>query len=103
MRQGRHPLDGHPREHLPVHARAISRASRPASQESSRGPRSQLATTSCMLPLEISGARLLLRRSQPRSGIFNPDAEGSLMLDLEVGLHVFMTVLVLGTLWRVLQ
>ena len=25
------------------------------------------------------------------------------MLDLEVGLHVFMTVLVLGTLWRVLQ
>jgi len=56
-----------------------------------------------MLPLEISGARLLLRRSQPRSGIFNPDAEGSLMLDLEVGLHVFMTVLVLGTLWRVLQ
>jgi hypothetical protein len=25
------------------------------------------------------------------------------MLDLQVGLHVFMTVLVLGTLWRVIQ
>jgi hypothetical protein len=25
------------------------------------------------------------------------------MLDLQVGLHVFLTVLILGTLWRVLQ
>lgn len=25
------------------------------------------------------------------------------MLDLQVGLHVFATVLILGTIWRVLQ
>ena len=25
------------------------------------------------------------------------------MLDLQVGLHVFMTVLIFGTLWRVIQ
>jgi hypothetical protein len=25
------------------------------------------------------------------------------MLDLQVGLHVFLTVLILGTLWRLLQ
>ena len=25
------------------------------------------------------------------------------MLDLQVGLHVFMTVLILGTIWRVIQ
>lgn len=32
-----------------------------------------------------------------------PQSEGRSMLDLQVGLHVFMTVLVLGTLWRVIQ
>jgi hypothetical protein len=31
----------------------------------------------------------------PRGGFY--------MLDLQVGLHVFLTVLILGTLWRVLQ
>ena len=26
-----------------------------------------------------------------------------MLLDLQVGLHVFMTVLILGTIWRVIQ
>ena len=29
--------------------------------------------------------------------------KGTSMLDLQVGIHVFMTVLVLGTIWRVTQ
>ena len=58
-----------------------------------------------MLPAETPRNSHLFEGSQVRSGgLSNPDRKGSaLMLDLQVGIHVFMTVLVLGTLWRVTQ
>ena len=37
-----------------------------------------------------------------RRGTF-PSFGRVIVLDLQVGLHVFMTVLILGTIWRVVQ
>ena len=35
--------------------------------------------------------------------VASPIAGRQIVLDLQVGLHVFMTVLILGTIWRVIQ